>query len=153
MRNRIPIFLSKSSPSFTLIELIVVIIIVGILAAVGMTQYTLIVEKARTVEAKIRIGAMRQLVYQYYLENGSLTGMTNAYLGVDNTCVSTDFYRYNMGIDGSSARLYAARCTSDGKTPNTSNQYIYYLVFDPATGQNVWHCVYTSGPACFGLPS
>ncbi|MBU0547795.1 MAG: prepilin-type N-terminal cleavage/methylation domain-containing protein, partial [Candidatus Omnitrophica bacterium] len=32
---------------FTLIELIVVIIIVGILASVGMTQYTKVVEKGR----------------------------------------------------------------------------------------------------------
>ncbi|MHB8158241.1 MAG: prepilin-type N-terminal cleavage/methylation domain-containing protein [Desulfocucumaceae bacterium] len=49
------------SRSFTLIELIVVIIIVGILAAVGISQYSLTVEKARTAEAKVRIGAMRQL--------------------------------------------------------------------------------------------
>ena len=41
---------------FTLIELIVVIIIVGILAAVGLTQYSSIVEKSRLAEAKTRIG-------------------------------------------------------------------------------------------------
>ena len=46
---------------FTLIELIVVIIIVGILAAVGMTQYSAIVEKSRLAEARIRIGICASL--------------------------------------------------------------------------------------------
>jgi prepilin-type N-terminal cleavage/methylation domain-containing protein len=33
--------------SFTLVELIIVVIIVGILAALGLTQYSLVVEKSR----------------------------------------------------------------------------------------------------------
>ncbi len=109
---------------FTLIGLIVVIIIVGILAAVGMTQYSLIVEKSRTAEAKIRIGTMRQLAYQFYLENGSLVLLQNADLGVDNTCASTGYYRYVM-LGGTTDWRYLAayRCTSGGKTPNALREY------------------------------
>ena len=153
MRNRALISLSKSPSSFTLIELIVVIIIVGVLAALGMTQYTLIVEKARTAEAKVRIGAMRTLAYNYYLENGSLTGVQNADVGVDYTCASTDFYRYAIASNtGTYADLVAQRCTSGGKPPNASRAYSYYLRFYPGTGQSDWHCYYADDSSpCFGL--
>jgi len=102
-----------------------------------MTQYTLIVEKARTAEARVRIGVMRQLAYQYYLENGSLTGIQYADVGVDNTCASTDFYRYYVNNYTTYANLAAYRCTSGGKTPNASRAYYYYLQFYPGTGQSV----------------
>ncbi len=145
--------LSEKEHGFTLIELIVVIIIVGILAAVGMSQYSLIVEKARTAEAKVRIGAMKTLAYNYYLENGSLTGLQNGHLGIDNICSSTGFYSYWMGDGGAWLALQAVRCTSGGKTPNATRQYNFYLKFYPATGQCVWYCMYLDdGSACFGLP-
>ena len=130
------------------------IIIVGILAAVGMTQYSLIVEKARTAEGKVRIGAMRHLAYQYYLENGSLTGIQNTDVGVDYTCASTDFYMYKVtGIYADHAELRADRCASGGKTPNASRAYYYYMQYYPGTGQSDWHCAYADdSSSCFGLP-
>ncbi len=138
---------------FTLIELIVVIIIVGILAAVGLSQYSVTVEKSRVAEAKIRIGAMRTLAYNYYLENGSLLGMQNAHVGVDFTCASTDFYRYQMLNYGTYARLDAFRCTSGGKTPSASRLYVVYMRFYPGTGQSSWFCYYDDDLSpCFGLP-
>ncbi|MFA4854927.1 MAG: prepilin-type N-terminal cleavage/methylation domain-containing protein [Candidatus Omnitrophota bacterium] len=153
MYNKVFISPPKSlSRSFTLIELIVVIIIVGILAAVGISQYSLIVEKGRTAEAKVRIGTMRQLAYQYYLENKDMTNIQDADVGVDYTCYSTDFYKYHTSPSSSSGvHLYAYRCTVDGKTPNVSRMYRYELWFFPA-GQSDWHCRYLDdNSSCFGL--
>ena len=79
--------------------------------------------------------------------------MQNADVGVDSTCASTDFYRYQIGNGGTYANLYAYRCTGGGKTPNASRAYNYYLQFYPGTGQSVWHCYYTDDVSpCFGLP-
>jgi len=142
--------------SFTLVELIIVVIIVGILASLGLTQYNLVVEKSRLAEAKVRIGTMRQLAYSYYLENGTVTGMQDADVGADNTCSSTGFYAYDRANHGSGtyARLGATRCTSGGKTPNASKQYYYYMHFWPGTGQIIWSCHYTDdNSSCFGLPA
>ncbi len=138
---------------FTLIELIVVIIIVGILAAIGLTQYSSIVEKSRLTEAKIRIGVMRQLAYEYYLNNGTLTGLASADVNAYNTCVSTDFYRYGIANEwGTWVNLYAYRPTSCGKVPFGVRNYVFYLGFYPA-GVSTWRCYYPDdGSPCFGYP-
>jgi len=143
----------SSSVAFTLIELIVVIIIVGILAAVGISQYSLIVEKARTAEAKVRLGNMRDLVYQYWLEKGDISTITNADVGVDGSCHSTDFYAYAVwGPNANTAALAAIRCTSGGKTPNASRQYVFSMIDYANTGQASWRCYYTDdNSSCFGL--
>jgi len=143
--------LSNNKRAFTLIELIVVIIIVGVLAALGISQYSITVEKSRLAEARVRIGTMRQLAYQYYLENGSVTGMLNADVGVDNTCVSTDYYRYFIYQWGTSAQFNAVRCDWGGKTPNVRS-YMYSMYYVFGSGEVVWHCHYTDGSPCFGLP-
>jgi Tfp pilus assembly protein PilE len=139
-----------------LVELIIVIIIVGILASLGLTQYEQVVEKSRLVEAKVRIGVMRQLAYQYYLENGTCTGMTVTDLGINTntTCSSGSFYRYSLGEHTTYVNLVSYRCTSGGKNPNTSREYDYALSYHPDTGQACWYCYYTDDHTpCFGLPS
>ena len=149
---------SEKEHGFTLIELIVVIIIVGILAAVGISQYSRIVERSRTAEAKVRIGTMRQLAYEYYLRNGSLVDLTNADLGVDNTCTPTDFYRYGVGFNfpGGYTDFVASRCVGGGKSPQgvawTWSAYTYVLRCHSPTWRCYWYCFTWSRAGCFGLP-
>jgi len=139
--------------SFTLVELIIVVIIVGILASLGLTQYSNVVEKSRLAEAKVRIRVMRNFAYEYYLNNGSMSGSTNADMGVDNTCSSTDFYRYGINPSSTWVNLIATRCPTGGKPPNTSRSYLFYLRFYPGTGQSTWCCYYADNQSsCFGLP-
>ncbi|TAM40247.1 prepilin-type N-terminal cleavage/methylation domain-containing protein [bacterium] len=154
---------SNKKHGFTLIELIVVIIIVGILAAVGITQYSLMVEKGRTASAKVRLGTMRQLAYQYWLENGDMTNIQNADVGVDATaavCNSADYYFYEItGTPNlTQVTLLAGRCNSQtgggGKTPDASRYYTIYTTFYPGTGVGTFHCQYwDNNAACFGMPS
>ena len=145
---------SKSSiQSFTLVELIIVVIIVGILASLGLTQYSLMVEKSRTVEARVRLGTMRQLAYEFYLSNGDVISIQNADVGVNNTCASTDFYRYLVVGYPGTAQLQASRCTNSGKPPNASRGYTFYVNFSPGTGVADWYCGYSDdSSSCFGLP-
>lgn len=110
--------------SFTLIELVVVIIIIAILASLGLTQYNKIVEKSRLAEAMGHIVVMRTFAYQYYLEHGSLDGIQNSDVGENFTCTSTNFFQYGLGWTTSdNTDLAARRCSSDGKAPDAARAY------------------------------
>ena len=58
---------------FTLLELIIVIIIIGILATLGLTQYAKVIEKSRGAEARGILGDLRKLAAAYRLERGTFT--------------------------------------------------------------------------------
>ena len=55
---------------FTLIELLVVVLIIGILSAVALPQYTVAVEKARVAEALTTLNYMQKQLIMYHLETG-----------------------------------------------------------------------------------
>jgi len=143
----------KETKAFTLVELIIVVIIVGILASLGLTQYSQIVEKSRLAEANLRIGVMRAFAHEYYLNNGDMSTITNADLGISSTaCASTDFYSYYVKPYSNYVDLLASRCTSGGKAPNASKGYVYGLKYYPSTGQSNWECKNTGTyDPCFGL--
>ena len=134
---------------FTLLELIVVIIIVGILATLGITQYGRMVEKMRTAEARQILGDIRKLGYAYWLANGTVTGMTNADVNIGTAsdqlpaypnCRSSHYFCYNMELAevcaGYPVIYYATRCTSGGKSPQGSSRYFLEICANPATGRD-----------------
>ena len=101
---------------FTLIELIVVIIIVGILAAVGLTQYTKMVEKGRAAEARVVLGSLRTAEVAEYNENGAYQTVINLGVSAPTACATTHYFSYTCATD--TGTCTANRCASGGKTPN-----------------------------------
>ncbi len=134
--------------AFTLLELIIVIIIVGILATVGLNQYTVMVERGRAGEARSNIGTIRKLAYEYYLKNGTLSTITAGDVGIGtlmpSSCATTNYFYYAIGdIRADRIDMDAFRCTSGGKTPNASPRYIIYSLYSATSGGvNIW--CYTS---------
>jgi len=70
---------------FTLLELIVVIIIIGVLASLGIPQYIRVTEKARQAEGVRALGALRGAQQRYYARMSAyttlLTNLDATFLG------------------------------------------------------------------------
>ena len=60
----------KNKLGFTLIEMSVVVLIIGILAGVALPQYQKAVEKAKTAEVLINIAVMKGAAERYILAHG-----------------------------------------------------------------------------------
>ena len=74
---------------FTLIELLVVVLIIGILSAVALPQYTKAVAKARFAEALMNLKSLSEAVKLCELENGKLVWSSNDTCGaVENLSIS-----------------------------------------------------------------
>ena len=119
---------------FTLIEIIVVMIIVGILVTLGLTQYTKVVEKGRTTEARSILGAIRTLQETYKLENGAYTSEISK-LPIDvpeTTCTSSFFFKYSVSALPGPPPTFtgtATRCLEGtGKNPGVAAPGYYITI-------------------------
>lgn len=63
--------LGSASRGFTLLELMIVIVILGILAAIVVPQFMSEPHKARVVQARMQIENLSTALKRYYLDNGS----------------------------------------------------------------------------------
>ena len=68
---------------FTLIEILIVVVILGILAAIVIPQFTNAAEDAATSQAKTQLQSMRSQVQLFRAQNGYLPG--DASQGTDGT--------------------------------------------------------------------
>jgi len=116
---------------FTLLELIVVIIIIGILATLGFSQYMKMVEKGRSAEARMMLGQIRTAQVVYQLEYGAYaTAISSLAVDAPTACRTTHYFSYSANATTGTA----ARCLSGGKTPNVATAYTITLIY--STG--VW---------------
>lgn len=66
-------FKKEREKGFTLLELLVVVIVVGILAAVALPQFGKMINRARRAEADNIVGAILTAEFAYYQENSAFT--------------------------------------------------------------------------------
>ena len=62
--------MNRNKKGFTLLELIIVVIVIGILASIALPRYIRIAEKGRAAEAKALLGQVRSAQMRYSAERG-----------------------------------------------------------------------------------
>jgi len=78
---------------FTLIELIVVVIVIGILATFAIPQYLRATERARGAKANVALGLIANGLKQYRSEN-------NTYVGATLALINTNFVELGAAATG-----------------------------------------------------
>ena len=84
MRNQL-----RATRGFTLIEILIVVVILGILAAIVIPQFTNAADEAATSQAKAQLGSMRSQVQLFRAKNGYLPGDASPTDNVDSMASAT----------------------------------------------------------------
>ena len=117
---------------FTLVELLVVVLIVGILAAIALPQYEAAIEKSRMAEALVNMKAIVDATQRYIQTDPTQTKISsrNDIADLDlkggswnGTQYTTQLFVYEIGGDNGLVKAYR---TDDGNSGNA----IYVLGLD-----------------------
>ncbi|OGX03413.1 MAG: hypothetical protein A3G87_09145 [Omnitrophica bacterium RIFCSPLOWO2_12_FULL_50_11] len=106
---------SSRGAGFTLVELLMVITVLGILAAIALPRFFPQTEKSRVAEAVGILSAIRQGEEAYFLERGvylalPVAGATWAQLGLDDPNVgANNYFTYDVAIAAAAFTAHATR--------------------------------------------
>lgn len=128
-----------SKKGFTLIELVVAILIIGILATIAVPRYIRVVEKGRAAEAKNILGLIRAAQVSYGVEiDFYTTDIPSLSLDVPTGgCVPGFYFTYSItdaDFTTGTFTVRADRCTADGKGPDSVVPYFITIDQDGAFG-------------------
>lgn len=91
--------MTGNNSGFTLIELLVVVLIIGVLSAIALPQYTTAVEKSRAAEALTLMSATRDAVERYRFQKDAWPSANNfAVLDVEIPQNGSDYGGKNYKI-------------------------------------------------------
>ena len=121
----------KNKLGFTLIEMLVVVLIIGILAGIALPQYQMAVTKAKVASILPLMRRWKDALAEYKLQHGDYGNNTDGYpdgttLGVnwpsdwnngdcgDSLSCGNDYWRECLINEDSTGTLYCEHMTSDG---------------------------------------
>jgi general secretion pathway protein G len=123
--------------AFTLVEILIVVVILGILAAIVVPQFASATQDSQRAAIADQIRKVRQAIAVYYVRSGNVYPSITAGSGTWGELIGTGspYMRTapaNVWIGGANARTIVI-----GNAPDTAFQTTHGWIWDPATG-NLW---------------
>lgn len=102
--------IARSAQGFTLIELMIVVVIVAILAAIAVPSYRAHVVKANRADAMAVLQSFAQAMERYYAQNNTYDGAAAGTVFPAQSPIE-GAARYTLSIEAADASTYTLRAT------------------------------------------
>ncbi len=121
------ISLRKENKGFTIIELLIVIVVIGILAAIGFVAYGNVTKSARDSDRQADASALAKKAEEYYASNGQYPGDIATLTAMEGVDAKTTTSPSGNAAQGGGGTLGACTTEPDSKT---NDFYCYIVVAD-----------------------
>ena len=101
--------LHRTLRGVTLMELLIVVVIIGILAAIGYPNYRQFVARAKRTEAKALLLEIAQNQERHYLQNNTYGNLTD--LGYGANTITTDSESYDVTVNSADSNNFTVTAT------------------------------------------
>jgi type IV pilus assembly protein PilE len=128
---------------FTLLEVLIVVIIIGILASISFPQYVQTLIKAKTGESIANLGAVRSAIDRYWYQNSALPTSSNFDgLDIDDpNDMANRLWDYTFTSGNSTTRTYNVTATYR----KDSSYWVRWVQVNSTYG-NLTRCATLGGP-------
>ena len=129
----------KQQKGFTLIELMIVIAIIGILAAIAIPAYQDYTIRSKVAEGLNLSGAAKLAVSETYDSEGSFQAANNASYGLPSAVSINGNYVSSVGITNATGQITITYNQELGGNP-TANGKTIIMNPTPRQGSMLWDC-------------
>ncbi|MBI5872791.1 MAG: prepilin-type N-terminal cleavage/methylation domain-containing protein [Candidatus Omnitrophica bacterium] len=106
--------------AFSLVEIMVVVIVIGILAGISIPRYSKFVERGRSAEARNILGNIRSAELAYLTEYDIYTNsLTSLQIAAPTACNASFYFSYGIVNGSGTFTATANRCTGGAGRPPT----------------------------------
>ncbi len=132
----------RTQRGFTLVEIMVVVAILGVLAAIAIPAYRGYVSTARMAEAKSNLETIRLLQEQFYadrrqyVEGADTAALVLALPGFEPGDPAKLNYQYSAAFTGGNDQTFVATATPIGGAPPNPNHVSGNFTIDQSNNRN-----------------